>query len=101
MNSAVINIKTNPEIKIKAQKIAEELGFSLSSLINGYLRHLVKTKAVHFTTSEEPTQYLIDALKESEEDIKARRILSFENQKDAVNYFERLLKINEKRNKKN
>lgn len=101
MNSAVINIKTNPIIKAKAQKVAEELGFSLSSLINGYLRHLVKTKAIHFNTSEEPTQYLIDALRESEEDIKAGRVLSFENEKDAVNYFEGLLKIDEKRNKKN
>lgn len=101
MNSAVINIKTNPVIKAKAQKVAEELGFSLSSLINGYLKHLVKTKTVHFTTSEEPTQYLIDALKESEEDIKAGRVLSFKNERDAENYFEGLIKIDERRNKKN
>lgn len=74
MNTAVINIKTNPQIKAKAQKVAEELGFSLSSLINGYLRHLVKTKTVHFNTSEEPTQYLIQAIKESEKDIKAGRV---------------------------
>ena len=84
MNTAVINIKTNPEVKAKAQKIAEELGFSLSSLINGYLRSLVKTKAVHFNTSEKPTDYLIQALKESEKDRRAGRIVSFKNLKDEM-----------------
>ena len=48
MNTAVINIKTNPSTKIKAQEIARELGFSLSALINGYLKHLVKTKNCTF-----------------------------------------------------
>jgi addiction module RelB/DinJ family antitoxin len=87
MNTAVINIKTNPEVKAKAQKVAEELGFSLSSLINGYLRHLVKTRTAHFTTSEEPTEYLIQALKESEKDIKAGRVSpSFDNADDAVKW---------------
>jgi len=87
MNTAVINIKTNPEVKAKAQKVAEELGFSLSSLINGYLKHLVKTKTVHFNTSEEPTEYLIQALKESEKDIKAGRVSpSFDNSEDSIKW---------------
>lgn len=83
MNSAVINIKTNPQVKAKAQKVAEELGFSLSSLINGYLKHLVKTKAVHLNTSEEPSDWLIKILKENEKDKKAGRISpSFDNIED-------------------
>lgn len=87
MNTAVINIKTNPQIKAKAQKVAEELGFSLSSLINGYLRHLVKTKTVHFNTSEEPSEYLIQAIKESEKDIKAGRVSpGFKNSQDAIKW---------------
>jgi len=87
MNTAVINIKTNSQVKAKAQKVAEELGFSLSSLINGYLRHLVRTKTVHFNTSEKPTEYLIQALKESERDIKAGRVSpGFDNTEDAIKW---------------
>lgn len=87
MNSAVINIKTNPIIKAKAQKVAEELGFSLSSLINGYLKHLVKTKAVHFTTSEEPSDWLIKILKENKKDIKAGRVSpGFDNVEDSIKW---------------
>ena len=53
MNTAVINIKTNAKVKSQAQKIASDLGFSLSSLINGYLNQLIKTKTIHFSLTEE------------------------------------------------
>lgn len=74
MNSAVINIKTQPQTKKEAQKVAESLGLSLSAVINGFLKHLVKTKEIHFNTSEQPTEYMIQALKESKADIKAGRV---------------------------
>ncbi len=87
MNTAVINIKTNPETKVKAQAVAEELGFSLSSLINGYLKHLVKTKTVHFTTSEEPSDWLIKILKENKKDMKAGRVSpGFDNTEDSIKW---------------
>jgi len=44
----VINIKTDKAIKEKAQKIAREFGMPLSTIINGYLGQLVRTKEVHF-----------------------------------------------------
>ncbi len=88
MNTAVINIKTEPKLKVQAQKVARELGFSLSSLINGYLKTLVKTKTVFFSArGEEPTEYLLQALKESNEDIKAGRVSpKFDNAHDAIKW---------------
>jgi len=44
----VINIKTDKEIKKNAQKVAEDLGFSLSAVINAYLRQFVRNKEVYF-----------------------------------------------------
>lgn len=86
MNTAVINIKVQPDIKKRAQAVASELGFSLSSLINAYLKQLVKTKTVAFSaSSEEPTEYFIQSLKESREDINAGRIsTTFTNADDAI-----------------
>lgn len=85
MNTAVINIKVEPTIKKKAQKVVEELGLSLSGVINGYLRHLVKTKTVHFSLNEQPSEYMIKALKESEKDIKNGFVSpSFDNAEDAI-----------------
>lgn len=84
MQTAVINIKTEPKIKKQAHEIAKNLGFSLSSLIDGYLRQLIRTKAVDFRL-EEPSEYMIKSLNEAEADIKAGRVSpSFDNTKDAI-----------------
>lgn len=89
MNTAVINIRTDARVKSEAQKTAEKLGFSLSSLINGFLKSLIKTKTVHFAVKEEPSEYLIKALKESEEDIKAGRVSpTFDNVEDALKWLD-------------
>lgn len=91
MNTAAIYIKTQPEIKAKAQKIAKTLGLSLSSLMDVWLKQLVKAKRVTFSAGEErPSKYLIESLKKSEEDIKAGRVTSFDSGEEAVKYFQSL-----------
>lgn len=88
MNTAVINIKTEPEVKRKAQLLARELGMSLSTLVNAYLKQIVRTKTITFSTfSEEPTEYMIAALKEAEEDIKRGEVSpTFETAKEAIKW---------------
>ncbi len=94
MYTAVINVKTHPEIKTQAKKVAEELGFSLSSLVNAYLRQLIKTKTIMFSTvSEEPSDYMIAMLKQAEKEIKEGKVSpSFSNAKDAIVWLERDVK---------
>jgi addiction module RelB/DinJ family antitoxin len=71
MNTATIFIKTEPKVKEEAQKTAEELGFSLSSILNAFLRQFVKTKTVHFSVrGETPNAYLRSLLKQAEEDLQ-------------------------------
>lgn len=85
MQTSVINIKTNTDTKKQAQKIAGDLGLSLSAVLNGFLKQFVRTKAVSFNLSEEPSEYFIKSLKESAEDIKAGRVSpAFDNAKDAI-----------------
>ncbi len=88
MNTAVINIKVDEKLKKNAMEIADELGFSLSSLLNAYLKHFTRTKEVNFSLpQEQPTQYLLDALQESKEDIKAGRVSpGFTNANDAISW---------------
>ena len=81
MNTTTIHIRTQPEVKAKAQKIAKNKRF----------RQFAKTKSVTFSVKEEkPSKYLIESLKKSEEDIKAGRILSFDSGEKAVKYFQSL-----------
>ena len=83
-DTTIINIRTDAEVKTKSQKIAKELGLSLSAVINAYLRQLIRTEAVSFNLSEEPTKYLLKALKKSKEDIKKGFVSpAFDNVKDA------------------
>ena len=85
MKTAVINIKTEMELKTQAQAIAADLGFSLSSLINAFLKNLTRTRAINFSASEEPSDYLIQALKESEEDrLAGRTSPTFDNADDSI-----------------
>ncbi len=85
MKSAVINIKTDATVKRKAQKVAFQLGFSLSALINAYLRDIVRNKSIHFSLTEEPSDYLLRVLKESEKDRKAGSVFPrFEKPEDAI-----------------
>ena len=57
MNAAVINIRVDSDLKIMAQKVADDLGFGLSSLINAYLKNFVKTKTVYFSVAEQPSEF--------------------------------------------
>ena len=87
MDTVVINIKTKREVKAKAQKVASDLGFSLSSLINGYLNQLVKTKTIHFSlVEEEPNEYMIQALKESEKDRRKGKYVSFKDTDETIRW---------------
>ncbi len=87
MNTAVINIKTEEETKRKAQLVAAEIGVSLSSLINAFLKHLVKTKKVEFNLGEEPSAYLIKIIKQAEKNYKAGKSSpTFDNADDAIEW---------------
>jgi len=85
MNTTSILIKTDPQIKAEAQKIAEEMGLSLSAVINRYLKHFIAVKTITFSTKEKASDYLLEVLRDSEEDIKKGDVSpSFNNAEDAI-----------------
>lgn len=92
MNTAVINIKVEPHLKLQAKKVASKLGFSLSSLINGYLRQLVKSEKIEFSLKEEkPSEYLIKALRQSEEERSCGKFKSFKSADDALAFVDKII----------
>jgi addiction module RelB/DinJ family antitoxin len=92
METTVINIKTKPDVKKEAQKIASELGFSLSSLINGYLRQLIKTKSVNFSLVDlDPSDLLIKAIKEAEREKESGDYYSFSSADKALEFVDKIV----------
>ncbi len=87
MKTTVINIKTDPKTKAAAQKLAKELGLTLSALVSAQLRQAIRTKTVTLSTeSYIPTPYLEEILEEAERDIAEGKNLSptFDNAEDAL-----------------
>lgn len=73
----VLNVKIDQETKTEAQKIAKELGLSLSAIVNAQLKDLVRDKTVVYSTK--PTERMSPKLEamigEVEEDIRLGRDL--------------------------
>jgi addiction module RelB/DinJ family antitoxin len=90
MNTTSLHIQIEPIIKQQAQKTADELGLSLSSVVKALLKQFIRTKRLSVGITEEiPNEYLRQSLKQSDEDIKAGRTLSFKSGKDALDYLAR------------
>lgn len=90
MQSTVINFTTEEKTKKEAQKLAKKMGLSLSLVLNSYLRQFIKTKAVVFSAEDEiPNTATRKALKESEADVKAGRVIRFDNPQGIFNYLDK------------
>lgn len=85
--------------KKQAQKTASELGLSLSSVVKALLKQFIRTKSLTVGLKERPeipNAYLRKSLKQSEEDIKAGRVISFETPDDALKYVSSLIQDDKK-----
>jgi addiction module RelB/DinJ family antitoxin len=84
MDTTTLHIKTTLKTRNEAQEIAEKFGFSLTSLVNALLKQTIRTKRIALDL-EEPTQYMLDSLRKSEDEVKAGRVSpSFTNVNDAM-----------------
>ena len=89
MNNAVINIKTEISTKKQAQKIAAEFGFSLSSLINSYLKEIVRTRKLNLDLGEAPSPYLTKQMKLSEKNYREGRVSpTFKTGEEAIKWLD-------------
>ena len=80
--TTVINFKTDKKIKTQAQKIAEAMGLNLSDVLNIYLRGFVKKKELYISldwNESNPSDELLEAMKEAEEEYKSGKMKSFKN----------------------
>jgi antitoxin component of RelBE/YafQ-DinJ toxin-antitoxin module len=77
--NTTITIRTNLDIKRAAQARAEQLGLSLSDVINNSLRRFVKGRKVVYEDyySKEQIDYLVKLAKEAERDYKAGKLKSY------------------------
>lgn len=93
MNYAVVNVKIDPKTKKEAQEVAEEIGIPLSTLLKSYIKQLIRTRRVNIDVSEEPSEYLIKSIEQSEKDLREGKASPiFDNGEDAVKWLHDQLK---------
>ena len=90
--NTVIHLRANREVKENARKVAQELGLSLSDVINASLRNFIRTREVYFSHTPRMTPELEKLLGSVEKDIRRNRNISprFKTAKDATTYLDTL-----------
>jgi addiction module RelB/DinJ family antitoxin len=85
---AIITLKTDKEVKCNAQKLAENLGLTLSAIVNASLRQFIRDQGVHFSKTPVMTPELERLIGKAEKDLKAGKNISpvFSNDQDMLNY---------------
>ncbi len=90
---AVINLKTDPELKILAAKAADKLGISVSAVLNNELRRFAAEQSVTFDVPEVPNAKTAKELAASRKQIEAGDYYKFENNDEALNFLANKLKL--------
>ena len=90
MNQIPVTIKIDADLKQEAQKLAKNLGLSLSAIVENKLRQAVRERRIVFEEEPAPNARTAKLLRDIEEDIRAGRNLS----KPTHNYDELAAELN-------
>lgn len=89
---AVINLKTDPELKRLAAKAADKLGISVSAVLNNELRRFAAEQSVTFEIAEVPNASTAKLLSSSKKQIEAGNYHKFNNNDEALDFLSNALK---------
>lgn len=84
----LLNIKTDAEVKRGVKKIAAEIGMPLSTIINAYLKQLLRERRVHFALPLRPNKKTAALMRAASRDYRQSKNASpvFERAEDAIAY---------------
>lgn len=91
--NTIVNFKTDKKIKDQAKKIAEEMGLTISDILNIYLRNFIKHKVIYLNLDQDesnPTDELLASVKEAEEDYKKGVLKSYDDIESAIEHLRKL-----------
>lgn len=84
--SAVINLKTDPELKKLATQTANKLGISISAVLNNELRRFAAEQSVVFDVPEVPNERTAKQLASSKKQIAKGDYHKFGDNKKALKF---------------
>ncbi len=72
----LISIKIDVLVKKRAQKVAADLGLTLSAVVNAMLKQLIRDRAIALSAAPHMTPYLESLIAEVEEDLALGKNIS-------------------------
>lgn len=72
----VITLKADKQVKESAQRVASELGLTLSAVVNASLKQFVREKAIHLSVAPRMTPKLEKIAAQARKDYKAGKNIS-------------------------
>ena len=84
--NTIINFKTEPKVKTRAQKLAAQMGLDLSDVLNVALRNFVQNKIVYINlgVDDQPSDWLVKTVGSGRQEIKNKKLSPvFHNAKSA------------------
>lgn len=92
MAKTILNVKTDKDVKERAQNVAKELGLPLSTVVNAFLKQFIREKEVVFSSGYTMTPYLERVVEKAEADRKIGKNIDgpFTTQKQIAKYLDSL-----------
>lgn len=97
MKKSIISVKIDDNDKKEAQKLAKELGVTLSSVVKASIKEFLRKKEIHVAL--EPSNYLKEAITEAEEEYQQGKTMSFKSAKEALAYLDEVIAATKKSRK--
>lgn len=88
---AIINLKTDPDLKESASKTAKKLGVSLSAVLNNELRRFATEQNVIFEIPEIPNKKTAKELAEIRKQVEAGDYYKFDTNEQALEFLDKEL----------
>jgi len=82
--ATILNIKTDKKLKAEAKKVADDMGLTLTTVVNSMLKQFVREKEITFSVNEYPSPMLREAIKEARAEYEAGELEIFSNVEDLI-----------------
>jgi len=73
----LLTVKTDKELKKRAERVAAAMGIPLGTMVNSFLRETVRTGKFEVTTELRPSKMLIRAIRESQREYASGKLKTF------------------------
>lgn len=99
MDNAVLQIRISKKLKNQSMIVAENLGFTTSTLIKLFLAHVVAKRKIPFEIEEIPNAKFAKEIRQAEKEIESgdtSDYYSFDDMDDAIDFLKKSIKSKKK-----